>query len=71
MTEFKTLTFTCIHFVVAFGVTYLLTGSLVLGGLIAVIEPLCNSIAFYVHERVWHWVSTARVLNSTSTSQTI
>jgi uncharacterized membrane protein len=32
---------------------YALTGSIAIGGLVAAIEPLCNSVGFYVHEKVW------------------
>ncbi len=53
MAEIKTLTFAVLHFVVAFTVTYGITGSVALGGLIALIEPLCNTVAFYFHERAW------------------
>ena len=58
---FKTLTFTLMHFCIAFGVTYALTGSVAAsglvawwpGGLVAAIEPLCNSVGFYFHEKLW------------------
>jgi uncharacterized membrane protein len=50
---FKTVTFTLMHFCIAFSVTYALTGSAAAGGLVAAIEPLCNSVGFYFHERVW------------------
>ncbi|MCE5364835.1 DUF2061 domain-containing protein [Pseudomonas sp. GLN_6] len=49
----KTLTFTLMHFCIAFGVTYALTGSVAASGLVAAIEPLCNSVGFYFHEKVW------------------
>ncbi|AHL75056.1 membrane protein [Stutzerimonas stutzeri] len=49
----KTVTFTLMHFCIAFTVTYALTGSAAAGGLVAAIEPLCNSVGFYLHERVW------------------
>lgn len=49
----KTLTFTLMHFAIAFSVTYALTGSLSVSGLVATIEPLCNSVGFYFHEKVW------------------
>ena len=42
----KTLTFTIMHFCIAFGVTYALTGSVAASGLVAAIEPLCNSVGF-------------------------
>lgn len=49
----KTLTFTLMHFCIAFGVTYMLTGSVAASGLVAAIEPLCNSVGFYFHEKIW------------------
>ena len=49
----KTVTFTLMHFCIAFGVTYALTGSIAASGLVAAIEPLCNSVGFYFHEKVW------------------
>ena len=49
----KTLTFTLMHFCIAFGVTYALTGSVAASGLVAAIEPLCNSVGFYYHEKIW------------------
>ena len=55
MAEIKTVTFACVHFGVAFGVAYLITGSVALGGLLALVEPICNTAAFYVHERLWTW----------------
>lgn len=53
----KTLTFAVIHFSVAFTVTWLLTGSLVLGGLIALIEPAVNTVAYFFHEKAWAYFS--------------
>ena len=50
----KTLTFAVMHFSVAFSVAYLLTGSLVVGGLVALVEPAVNTVAFYCHERIWN-----------------
>ncbi|MBA4287574.1 MAG: hypothetical protein C0439_01125 [Pseudomonas sp.] len=52
----KTLTFTVMHFCIAFGVTYALTGSLAASSLVAAIEPLCNSVGFYFHEKIWQRV---------------
>ena len=39
MTELKTATFACIHFAVAFSVGWMVTGSPVIGGYLAAIEP--------------------------------
>ncbi|WP_394205050.1 DUF2061 domain-containing protein [Shewanella waksmanii] len=49
----KTITFAILHFGVAFTITYLLTGSVVIGGAVALIEPAINTIVFYFHEKVW------------------
>ena len=49
----KTITFAVMHFSVAFTVAYLLTGSLVVGGAVALVEPAINTVAFYFHEMVW------------------
>ncbi|WAG80312.1 DUF2061 domain-containing protein [Metapseudomonas furukawaii] len=49
----KTVTFTLMHFCIAFGVAYALTGSIAVGGLVAAVEPLCNSVGFYFHEKIW------------------
>lgn len=50
----KTITFAVMHFSVAFTVAYLLTGSMLIGGLMALVEPAINTVAFYFHEKVWH-----------------
>ncbi|CAE6915984.1 hypothetical protein ACOMICROBIO_FLGHMIGD_02429 [Vibrio sp. B1FLJ16] len=49
----KTLTFAALHFTIAFSVAYLLTGDILIGSLIAMIEPSVNTVAFYFHEKAW------------------
>ena len=49
----KTISFGIVHFAVAFAVVFALTGSLVIGGLVALIEPLVNTLAYHYHEKVW------------------
>jgi uncharacterized membrane protein len=49
----KTLSFAAVHFTVAFTVAYLLTGSFIVGGLLALVEPMCNTFAYHLHEKVW------------------
>jgi uncharacterized membrane protein len=49
----KTLSFAAVHFTVAFAVAYLLTGSLIVGGLLALVEPMCNTFAYHLHEKAW------------------
>ena len=49
----KTISFAIIHMGVAFSVGYTMTGDLAVGGALALVEPLCNTVAFYFHEKVW------------------
>ncbi|MBF6023928.1 DUF2061 domain-containing protein [Lysobacter niastensis] len=49
----KTLSFAAAHFTVAFTVGYLMTGSVLVGGALALVEPACNTVVFYFHEKVW------------------
>ncbi|WP_317930155.1 DUF2061 domain-containing protein [Halioxenophilus sp. WMMB6] len=49
----KTITFAAMHFTIAFSVAYLMTGSLVIGGALAIVEPAVNTVAFYFHEKIW------------------
>lgn len=49
----KTMTFAVMHFTVAFGVAWLLTGDLIVGGLVALVEPGVNTIAYHFHEKMW------------------
>ena len=49
----KTMSFAIVHFVVAFTVGYLMTGSFMVGGAIALVEPMINTIAYHFHELIW------------------
>ena len=49
----KTLSFAAVHFTVAFTIGYLLTGSVLVGGTLALIEPACNTVAYHFHEKIW------------------
>jgi uncharacterized membrane protein len=50
----KTLSFAALHFTVAFSVAYLLSGSVLVGGAIALVEPTINSVAYHFHEKLWN-----------------
>ena len=50
----KTVSFAAVHFTVAFSLAYLLTGSILVGGLLALLEPTLNTLAYHVHEKVWN-----------------
>ncbi|MCK7545932.1 DUF2061 domain-containing protein [Marinobacter bryozoorum] len=49
----KTVTFAVTHFTVAFTVAYLLTGDILIGSLIAMVEPAINTVAYFFHEKIW------------------
>ncbi len=49
----KTMTFAAVHFTVAFSVGYALSGSAMVGGAIAAVEPAINTVAYYFHEKLW------------------
>ncbi len=49
----KTASFAVVHFTVAFTVGYVLTGSVLVGSAIALVEPAINTVAYFFHEKVW------------------
>lgn len=53
MAHKKTLTFALLHMTIAFSVVWALTGSIALGGAVALIEPTLNTVAYFFHEKVW------------------
>lgn len=56
----KTLTFGALHMTVAFTVAYVLSGSLLVGGAIALVEPAINTVAYFFHEKLWEGVRQRR-----------
>ncbi len=56
----KTITFGIVHVSIAFGVGYLLTGSVAVGGALALIEPAVNTLAYFLHEQVWERLRAKR-----------
>lgn len=56
----KTISFAIMHFTVAFTVAYLLTGDLLVGGLVALVEPAVNTVGYVVHEKVWQRLRTEK-----------
>lgn len=50
----KTITYLVIHLGIGFSVAYAFTGSVTVAGAIALVEPLCNAVAYFFHERVWN-----------------
>lgn len=49
----KTITFAITHFTVAFSVAFALTGDILIGSLIAMVEPAINTVAYFFHEKFW------------------
>lgn len=60
----KTLTFAVLHMSVAFTVAYVMTGSIAVGGAIALVEPLCNTVAYFFHERFWERFGRKRTIGN-------
>ncbi len=56
----KTITFAVVHFSIAFTVSYLLTGDVLIGSAIALVEPAVNTVGFYFHEKVWRRIERKR-----------
>jgi len=54
------MSFAAVHFTVAFSVGYLMTGSVLVGGAIALVEPAINTVAYHFHERVWTHLGKAQ-----------
>ncbi|MEP0072184.1 MAG: DUF2061 domain-containing protein [Marinomonas sp.] len=61
----KTITFAVMHFTIAFSVAYLITGSFIVGGLVAIVEPAINTVAFYFHEMFWNKLDKAEKVEKT------
>lgn len=66
----KTLTFAALHFTIAFSVAYILTGDILIGSLIAMIEPSVNTVAFYFHEKAWAQVPALKARQWMTKSKT-
>ena len=56
----KTLSYAMVHFTVAFGVVYLLTGSVPIATGVALLEPMVNTLAYFFHERAWDFFTRRR-----------
>jgi uncharacterized membrane protein len=65
----KTFTFALLHFCIAFGIAYLLTGDVLVGGLVALIEPAVNTLAFYFHEKVWKKIEQQKAAFTTKSEK--
>jgi len=50
----KIASYASMHFGVAFATAWALTGDLRIAGAIALVEPAVQTVAYAIHERVWH-----------------
>jgi uncharacterized membrane protein len=53
MARKKTITFAVTHMSVAFVVGWAMTGNIAVGGALALVEPAINTVAYFLHEKVW------------------
>ncbi|MEE4659155.1 MAG: DUF2061 domain-containing protein [Halieaceae bacterium] len=65
----KTASFAIVHFSVAFGVAFALTGSVVIGGLVALVEPMINTVAYHFHEKAWERIRARRPASGAAASR--
>ena len=65
----KTLSFAAMHFTVAFLLGWLFTGSVLVGGALALVEPACNTVVFHFHEKVWKRIEARRTLQEPGQSE--
>jgi uncharacterized membrane protein len=49
----KTASFAVLHFITAFSVAWAMTGSWLIGGAVALVEPAINTIVYFLHEKLW------------------
>jgi uncharacterized membrane protein len=56
----KTFTYLAVHLTVAFTIGYIITGSIEIAGLITLIEPCANAVAFFFHEKIWKRIQARR-----------
>ncbi|MEM0928460.1 MAG: DUF2061 domain-containing protein [Pseudomonadota bacterium] len=49
----KTTTYAAMHFIVAFSVAFALTRSMPAAAAIGIVEPLVQTFAYALHERLW------------------
>ncbi len=49
----KSASFGAMHLGIAFGVSFVLTGSVAIAGAITLVEPLVNTVAHYFFDRWW------------------
>ena len=56
----KTITWRLSGSAATFTIAWLISGDLSVAGPIAVIQLICNTLLYYVHERVWNEIDWGR-----------
>lgn len=55
----KTASFAVLHMATAFTVAWAMTGDVLVGGAVALVEPAINTVVYFFHEKVWQrWQGT-------------
>lgn len=49
----KTATFGVMHVITAFSVTYAMTGSITIAGVVTFVEPVVNTVMHYFFDKYW------------------
>jgi uncharacterized membrane protein len=62
----KTATFGVLHLMTSFTVTYTLTGSVTIAGLVTFVEPLVNTVMHYFFDKHWDHPRAQHVRRATA-----
>lgn len=54
----KTASFAVLHMATAFTVAWAMTGSVAVGGAVALVEPAVNTVVYFFHEKIWQRLQT-------------
>lgn len=55
---------TCLHMTIACSLTYLMTGSWAMGGILALVEPICNVLLLPFHNNIWRRIRLKQKLKN-------
>ncbi|MES2026119.1 MAG: DUF2061 domain-containing protein [Pseudomonadota bacterium] len=69
VTVAKTTSQIAMHMGVAFAVMYVATGSVALGGVAAVVEPICNVMLLPLHDKMWERIRAKLEARKATSSQ--
>ena len=58
------ISLTALHMGIAFLVMYFATGSMAFGGLVAILEPVCNVLLMPLHDKLWNQFQAGQVMQA-------